>query len=533
MEHQNEDRPLIEELRKRFLSRGPELEEFDKRDIERVHQDDIYVEFFFNHKHGDMEKALEMMVDCLKWRSQFGINDIMERNIDRRLFELGFLYPRNKDKHGNPLLFFHMKKYKKELFDMKEVKKLFAFALEKLSLQYPGKQITMVFDMQDSGISNMDMDLIKFVITCFQLYFPNILEYLIVYETPWILTAAWKIVKGWMSSDGISKIKMVGKNDITSYIAPEKLLSCMGGLDDFVYKYPPQMFSAPPTARFQNVSSTNEVFNSISISLDNTNKKNILDKAEKNADSNFDESSFGESNRVEQNGSNIDLTCKKSVYRRNVRNYAKSKLESAGPFITLSPANELVFCENKSGDIMQTITITNTVSSLVAFKIKTTTPENFRVRPSSGPISPSATVEVQIYLQPEFDIKNITKDKFLILSAVIPDNINDINSLWKTIPRSSIMEQRLRCRLQFILPSESDHDSSPSHKSDKSSDPKDYIYKQLKDCNNKIDRLQKRVIRLEHDVLITYRFIILLVVVVIVFFIIGAVFFIKSIFFTK
>ena len=27
----------------------------------------------------------------------------MERNIDRHLFEVGFLYPRSKDKHGNPL----------------------------------------------------------------------------------------------------------------------------------------------------------------------------------------------------------------------------------------------------------------------------------------------------------------------------------------------------------------------------------------------------------------------------------------------
>lgn len=29
--------------------------------------------------------------------------DLAERNIDRRLFEIGFLYPRNHDKNGNPL----------------------------------------------------------------------------------------------------------------------------------------------------------------------------------------------------------------------------------------------------------------------------------------------------------------------------------------------------------------------------------------------------------------------------------------------
>ena len=29
--------------------------------------------------------------------------DLLERNIDRRLFEIGFLYPHNVDKSGNPL----------------------------------------------------------------------------------------------------------------------------------------------------------------------------------------------------------------------------------------------------------------------------------------------------------------------------------------------------------------------------------------------------------------------------------------------
>ena len=29
--------------------------------------------------------------------------DLLERNIDRRLFEIGFLYAHNFDKNGNPM----------------------------------------------------------------------------------------------------------------------------------------------------------------------------------------------------------------------------------------------------------------------------------------------------------------------------------------------------------------------------------------------------------------------------------------------
>ena len=35
------------------------------------------------------------------------IVDLIERNINRRLFEIGFLYPRNVDRNGNPLGMFH------------------------------------------------------------------------------------------------------------------------------------------------------------------------------------------------------------------------------------------------------------------------------------------------------------------------------------------------------------------------------------------------------------------------------------------
>ena len=64
-----------------------------------------------------------------------------------------------------------------------------------------------------------------------------------MFETPWILTAAWKIVKTWLSTEGISKIKFVNKAEIVHYVAQDQLLKSLGGEDDFVYSYPPQLFS--------------------------------------------------------------------------------------------------------------------------------------------------------------------------------------------------------------------------------------------------------------------------------------------------
>ena len=45
----------------------------------------------------------------------------------------------------------------------------------------------MIFDMAGSGLAQMDMGLMRFIVNCFKIYFPNILALLLVYNMPWIL----------------------------------------------------------------------------------------------------------------------------------------------------------------------------------------------------------------------------------------------------------------------------------------------------------------------------------------------------------
>lgn len=50
------------------------------------------------------------------------------------------------------------------------------------------EQITAFFDMEDSGMSNMDLDYTRYIINLFKHYYPNSLNYILVYELPWVLT---------------------------------------------------------------------------------------------------------------------------------------------------------------------------------------------------------------------------------------------------------------------------------------------------------------------------------------------------------
>jgi hypothetical protein len=83
----------------------------------------------------------------------------------------------------------------------------------------------------------------------------------------------------------------------------------------------------------------------------------------------------------------------------------------------VAPENELVFLKSPKG-LMATISITNRSSLPMAFKIKTTSPERYRVRPSLGLISAFATNKIEVFYQPIVpdtdDFSDVLKDKFLI-----------------------------------------------------------------------------------------------------------------------
>ncbi|KAJ9066350.1 phosphatidylinositol-binding protein scs2, variant 2 [Entomophthora muscae] len=121
--------------------------------------------------------------------------------------------------------------------------------------------------------------------------------------------------------------------------------------------------------------------------------------------------------------------------------------------ITLEPPSQLFFERPLTVSASETLTLTNPESEPVAFKVKTTSPKQYCVRPNSGKIEPGEKVEVQILLQPfkeepPTDFK--CKDKFLVQTATIPPEKVDLptSQLWSSLEqenKSSIKERKLRC----------------------------------------------------------------------------------------
>lgn len=136
-----------------------------------------------------------------------------------------------------------------------------------------------------------------------------------------------------------------------------------------------------------------------------------------------------------------------------------AKAEKVPQILTIEPDNELVF-RGPFQDVVTTILkLHNPSDKKVCFKVKTTAPKRYCVRPNCGLIDPSDNVNVAVMLQP-FDYKDPNENKrhkFLVQSVVPTGEIAeisaaDVEALWKNLPdKYPIMDSKLKC--VFEMPS--------------------------------------------------------------------------------
>ncbi|KAI1344784.1 VAMP-associated protein [Xylariaceae sp. FL0016] len=114
---------------------------------------------------------------------------------------------------------------------------------------------------------------------------------------------------------------------------------------------------------------------------------------------------------------------------------------------------ELGFHRPFTVEVSEVLKIRNPNTHPVAFKVKTTAPKQYCVRPNSGRVEPGKEVEVSVILQamkqePPLDTK--CRDKFLVQSVSITGDkeFNNLASIWDGIDKSQVQEKKIRVVFQ-------------------------------------------------------------------------------------
>ncbi|XP_038870368.1 motile sperm domain-containing protein 2 [Salvelinus namaycush] len=441
LESEQDIEKKIEETKQKFKNEYvQESDKYDSRDVDRLQKDDALVEAYLTWRQYSVDDALKMIDDSFLWRKEFGLNDLTESSIPKWMFETGAVFLHGYDKEGNKLFWFKVKLHTKDAKTIMDKKKYVAFWLERYAKREPGMPLTVVFDMADSGISNIDMDFVKYIINCFKVYYPKFLSKMIIVDMPWIMNAAWKIVKTWLGPEAISKLKFASKNEIQTFIDPEYLPLHMGGTDPFKYSYPPL-----PDDDFQTPTCENGP-----IVSEDDNESKEGESEGKELESSFSSEVAVKPKKVyfsEESLSSLKLDdndkgdCRTKGARKPLTTFK-------GPLLNVSPAEELSF-GTKESERKCLIILDNVSKNQVAFKVRTTAPEKYRVKPSNSSCEPGASVDIVVSLHGGYQAS--LQDRFLVMAAEMEQNAGagspELAQFWKDVPKTKIMDHRLRCHV--------------------------------------------------------------------------------------
>ncbi|KAG7472858.1 hypothetical protein MATL_G00113630 [Megalops atlanticus] len=127
--------------------------------------------------------------------------------------------------------------------------------------------------------------------------------------------------------------------------------------------------------------------------------------------------------------------------------------------LLLDPPHELKFRGPFTDVVTTTLKLANPTDRNVCFKVKTTAPRRYCVRPNSGVIDAGTSINVSVMLQPfDYDPNEKSKHKFMVQSMLAPNDMTDMEAVWKEVKPEELMDTKLRCVFEMPSENEKPHD---------------------------------------------------------------------------
>uniref|UniRef100_A0A8C1WTK0 MSP domain-containing protein n=1 Tax=Cyprinus carpio TaxID=7962 RepID=A0A8C1WTK0_CYPCA len=127
--------------------------------------------------------------------------------------------------------------------------------------------------------------------------------------------------------------------------------------------------------------------------------------------------------------------------------------------LLLEPQHELRFRGPFTDVVATTLKLANPTDRNVCFKVKTTAPRRYCVRPNSGVIDAGTSINVSVMLQPfDYDPNEKSKHKFMVQSLLAPPDMTDTEGVWKDAKPEDLMDSKLRCVFEMPAENEKTHE---------------------------------------------------------------------------
>ncbi|KAH3679370.1 hypothetical protein WICMUC_001051 [Wickerhamomyces mucosus] len=202
---------------------------------------------FIRARKWNSDKSLAMLANTLHWRLKDSkVDDIINQG-DLEPFQngedgfalqlkLSKAYCRGQDKLNRPIVHIRPRLHNPKDQSLKDIEKYTLLVIEevRLLLKEPIDSASILFDLSDFSMSNMDYAPVKFMIGVFESHYPESLGKLLIHKAPWIFPPIWNIIKNWLDPVVAGKISFT-KNvkDLENFIPLNYIPKSLGGNDEF------------------------------------------------------------------------------------------------------------------------------------------------------------------------------------------------------------------------------------------------------------------------------------------------------------
>ncbi|UNI17296.1 phosphatidylinositol transfer protein csr1 [Purpureocillium takamizusanense] len=229
--------------------------------VKHDHPDALLLRFLRARKW-DVEKALVMLISAMNWRhNQMNLDDDIMKNGEAGAIEdekngnasakkrgvdfmaqlrMGKSFLHGTDKEGRPICIVRVRLHKPGEQSSESLERYTVFIIEtaRLVLEPPVDTATIIFDMSDFTLSNMDYQPVKFMVQCFEANYPESLGAVLVHNAPWVFQGIWKIIRGWLDPVVAAKVHFTNyRAGLEEFIPPDHIIKELDGDEDWKYKY--------------------------------------------------------------------------------------------------------------------------------------------------------------------------------------------------------------------------------------------------------------------------------------------------------
>ncbi|KAG5949201.1 hypothetical protein E4U53_005944 [Claviceps sorghi] len=253
---------LVKEFEQAIASQTPDsIRAMVASTLKHEHPDGLVLRFLRARKW-DVQRALVMMFTCLHWRQDtFRVDaDILahgeeflaqdEKNGDEKSKTLardfmkqireGKSFIHGVDRENRPISYVRARLHRAADQSVESIERYTTYIIEtaRFTLTSPVETATLVFDLSNFTLANMDYTPVKFIIKCFEANYPESLGAILIHNSPWVFKPCWKIISAWLDPVVAAKVHLTyGREGLEEFIHPSQIIKELGGDEDWEYKY--------------------------------------------------------------------------------------------------------------------------------------------------------------------------------------------------------------------------------------------------------------------------------------------------------